>query len=227
LGVSPLARTPAIGIREKPDWSALAVICGLAVIRGDRAMFWVRVQGTDGGEVLATAELLARAAAAEGKQAVASAVPMVVPAGAVCAIDGSSASAAAGPEPAADALIIQDPDALGSVDVFARLSPEAYLLVNSAGGFGDLGLSQRIDQFCRDRVLILPEAHLDLGPHDGLVRSASMAGGFAALSQVVTLDSVVTAIRDLMPGSVIEPCLAAAATAYDFVRTEKAALAAA
>lgn len=199
----------------------------MPAIRGDRAMFWVRVQGSDGAEVLATAELLATAAGAEGKQAVASAVPMAVPAGAVCAIGGSSAPGGAGPQQTADALIVQDPDALSSPDIFARLSREAYLLVNSVGGFGDLGLSQRIDQFCRDRAAILPEAHLEFGPHDGLVRSASMAGGFAALSQVVTLDSVITAIRDLIPGSVMQACLAAAATAYDFVRTERAAVAAA
>jgi len=73
-------------------------------------MFWIRVQGCDAGELLATAELLGAAAAADGKQGVASPVPMAAPAEALCAID-TAGSAAGESGLIADGLIAQDPGA--------------------------------------------------------------------------------------------------------------------
>jgi len=185
-------------------------------------MFQVRVQGRYDKEVRTTAELLAAAARAEGRRAVASAASAAGPAVSLCTIDGPATEPAA----AADGLILQDAGELRRRDVFARLSQEAYVLVNSACGFGDLGVSDRIERFCRDRVLIVPAARFDLGLHQSLTRSASMLGGFAALSRVVSLDSVASAIREKMPESVGWACEEAAEAAYDFVLAEKQALAA-
>lgn len=190
-------------------------------------MFQIRVQGRNEGEVLTTAELLAAAAMAEGMRAVASAASRAESPVSICTIDGAAATAAAEePRAVADALIVQDPSELRHMDVFAWLHPEAYVLVNSTCGFGDLGISERIERFCRDRALIVPAARLDLGLHEGLVRSASMVGGFAALSRVVSLGSVVSAIRDRIPESLAWACEEAAVAAYEFVRAAKEALAA-
>jgi pyruvate ferredoxin oxidoreductase gamma subunit len=188
-------------------------------------MFWIRVRGRDTGEVLATAELLKAAAVAEGKRAVASPVPMAWPAEAMCAI-GTATSAAGGRVLMADGLIIQDPSVLGRPDIFARLSQEAYVLVNAACGFGDLGISDRVERFCRDRTIILPAARLDTGRHDGLIRSAAMLGGFAALSRVISLDGAVSALENVAPESARRACAEAAGAAYEFVRAERDALAA-
>jgi pyruvate ferredoxin oxidoreductase gamma subunit len=183
-------------------------------------MFTARVLGSNGEEILVTAGLLAAAAAREGRQATVTSVRLGA---ALCVIDGRG-TAPGGP-PAADALIVQDPGELRRADAFAGLSPEAYLLVNSTCGFGDLGLAGRVDRFCRDRALILPVTRLEPGLHDASIRGSSMIGGFAALSRVVGLDSVISAIKDRTAGH-IAPACAAAASAYEFVRVEKEAVAA-
>jgi pyruvate ferredoxin oxidoreductase gamma subunit len=126
----------------------------------------------------------------------------------------------------ADGLIVQDLSELRHLDVFERLNPAAYVLVNSTHGFGDLGVSEYIERFCRDRALIVPAARLSLGLHDDLVRSACLVGGFAALSRVVSLGSVVSAIRDTMPKSAAWAGEEVAQAAYEFVRTVRQALAA-
>ena len=184
-------------------------------------MFITRVQGKKSHEVLWTAELLAAAAAAEGRPA---AAVLAAPGVSLCTIDGR-ATAGAGPPPAADALIVEDPAELSRADIFARLSPEAYLLVNSTCGFGDLGVGERVERFCRDRALILPVARLQNGLRDVAVRSSGLVGGFAALSRAVSLDSVISAI-DRMPDSPGWACAEAAMAGYEFVRAEKEALAA-
>jgi pyruvate ferredoxin oxidoreductase gamma subunit len=184
-------------------------------------MFTTLVQGRKSHEILWTAELLAAAAVAEERPA---AAVLAAPGVSMCTIDGPAAPDAALPR-AADALIVHDPAELGRADIFVRLSPEAYLLVNSTCGFGDLGVGERVRRFCRDRALILPGARLQLGLHDAVVRSSGLLGGFAALSRAVSLDSVIFAI-DRMPNSPAWACAEAAMAGYEFVRAEKEALAA-
>ena len=182
-------------------------------------MFVTRVQGTKSHEVLWTAELLAAAAAAENRPA---AAVLAAPGVALCTIDVRS-TADSGRPPIADALIVQDPAELDRDDIFTRLTPEAYLLVNSTCGFGDLGAGERIESFFRDRALILPGARLRPGLNGVAVRSSCLLGGFAALSPIVSLDSIISAI-DRMRGHPAWACAEAAMAGYEFVRAEKAAL---
>ncbi len=184
-------------------------------------MFTTRVQGKRSDQVLWTAELLAAAADAEGRNAI---VALAAPGVSLCTID-PDVTAAAGLPPSADALIVQDPAEFGRPDIFAGLSSEAYLLVNSICGFGDLGVAERVAGFCRDRALILPLARLQLGRHDATVCSSGLLGGLAALCGVVSLDGVISAI-DRISGSPSWACAEAAAAGYEFVRVEKQALAA-
>ena len=71
--------------------------------------------------------------------------------------------------------------------VLDGICPETYVLVNSAQGFGDLGLSEHLRGQCRDRLMILPAAGLRVVQQDGSLLSAMMAGGFAALAGIVDL----------------------------------------
>jgi pyruvate ferredoxin oxidoreductase gamma subunit len=185
-------------------------------------VFTTRVQGKKSHEVLWTAEVLAASAAAEGKPA---AAVLAAPGVSLCTIGGGATADAGGRAPTADALIVQDPSELSRADIFAGLTPEAYVLVNSACGFGDLGVAERVERFCRDRALILPGSRLQLGLHDVAVSSSGLLGGFAALSRVVSLDSVISAI-DRMPDSPAWACAEAAMAGYEFVQAEKEALAA-
>jgi len=184
-------------------------------------MFITRVRGARSHEVLWTAELLAAAADAEGRGAI---VALAAPGMSLCTID-PDVTAGADLPPSADALIVQDPAEFSHAGIFAGLSPEAYLLVNSTCGFGDLGVGERVARFCRDRALILPVARLQVGRHDAAACGGALLGGLAALTGAVSLDSVVSAV-DRMSGIPPWACAEAAMAAYEFVRAEKQALAA-
>jgi pyruvate ferredoxin oxidoreductase gamma subunit len=195
-------------------------------------MFDVRIHGRNGAEVAGTAELLAAAAAAMGRAAEVLAEPDLG------AGPGRTSAAVAhclvynGPpdgtpsQPQVDGLIVQDSGLLPRAEVLGGICPETYVLVNSALGFGDLGLSDDVQGQCRDRMVILPAAGLRVVQQDGSLLTAMMAGGFAALAGIVDLASVVWAIEDRQ-GPVAGGCAAAARAAYEFVRIEKEAMVAA
>ena len=196
-------------------------------------MFDVRIHGRSSAEVAGTANLLAAAAAASGRIAEVLVEPdfgtgpgwtsMAV---AHCLIYAGP-PASSPPEPQVDGLIVQDAGVLWRAGVLDGICPETYLLVNSAQGFGDLGLSEDLRGQCRDRLMILPAAGLRVVQQDGALLSAMMAGGFAALAGIVDLASVVLAIQDCRRGPVAAGCASAARAAHDFVRTEKEAMVAA
>ena len=196
-------------------------------------MFVVRIHGRCGAEVAGTAELLAAAAAVTDRTAHVLAGPdsgtgrgWTSAAVARCLIDAGP-PARSPSEPQLDGLIVQDPGVLLRAGVLDGICPETYVLVNSAQGFGDLGLSEALQGQCRDRMMILPAAGLRVVQQDGLLLSAMMAGGFTALAGVVDLASVVSAIENRHLGPAADGCASAARAAHDFVRTEKEAMVAA
>jgi pyruvate ferredoxin oxidoreductase gamma subunit len=211
-------------------------------------MFYVRIHGRTGSEVDGTAELLAAAAAATGWAVKVRTEPHW-PAGpgwtgvavAHCLIqdgqarsapdgsvqDGSAQDGSAPAWPQVDGLIVTDPGLLRRAEVLDGICAETYVLVNSARGFGDLGLSEHLRGQCRDRLMILPAAGLRVVQQDGSLLSAMMAGGFAALAGIIDLASVVAAIDDRRPGPVADGCVSAARAAHDFVRAEREAVVAA
>jgi Pyruvate/2-oxoacid:ferredoxin oxidoreductase gamma subunit len=201
-------------------------------------MFDVRVHGRASADVTGTAELLARAAVIAGRPArvlvepgfaagAGSSGPVVTH----CVIDDHEINGhpAGGtrPRPHVDGLIVQDSGLLPLATAFEGICPQTYVVVNSTQGFGDLGLSERLEGHCRDRLMILPAAGLRIVQQDGSLLSAMMAGGFAALAGAVDLASVVAAIRECDEGPAADGCAAAARAAHDFVRTEKEAMVAA
>ena len=199
-------------------------------------MFVVRIHGRSGAEVAGTAELLAAAAAATDWTAdvLTEPDPGTGPgwtrvAVAHCLIDliGAGPPARTPSEPQVDGLIVQDPGLLLQAEVLDGICPETYVLVNSAQGFGELGLSEALQGQCRDRMMILPAAGLRVVRQNGSLLTAMMAGGFAALAGVVGLESVVSAIQDRYRGLAADGCASAARAAHGFVRTEKEAMVAA
>ncbi len=56
------------------------------------------------------------------------------------------------------------------------------------------------------------------------VPNAALLGGFAAISGLISLDSVITAIRERFHGAVADGNAAAADDAFEFVRAEMAEL---
>ena len=124
-----------------------------------------------------------------------------------------------------DALIIQDPTLLHQVDLFAGLESDGYMLINTERSFEELGLGEFVKGFQPERLLTVPATAL-ANEHLGRpMPNGVMLGGFAALSGLVSVESVAGAIRERFPGRVGEANVAAVEAAFGYVRTEMGGLA--
>ena len=180
-------------------------------------MFEVRIHGRGGQGVVTAAELLSAAAFAEGLHAQAfpsfgserTGAPVV----AFCRLS-ERAIRTREPVLAPDALVIVDPTLVRQVDVFAGVGPRGYVLINSSRELEALGLAD-----LRARVL---HTHLRTVAATGLARehlgrplpNAALLGAFAALTRVLSLDSVLIAIGQRFEGRVAAGNAGAARAAY-------------
>lgn len=184
-------------------------------------MFQVRIHGRGGQGVVTAAELLAQAAFSEGRHAQAfpsfgserTGAPVV----AFCRI-ADEAIRVREPVMAPDALIVQDETLLHGVDVFNGLLPTGYVLINSMRTFTELGLGQFAS--ATNRFVTVPATELALEHLGRPVPNAVLLGAFAALTQVVSLASVVDAIGAKFKGKLAEGNSAAATAAYVFVQSQ-------
>jgi pyruvate ferredoxin oxidoreductase gamma subunit len=189
-------------------------------------MFQVRLRGRGGHGAVTAAALLAPAASGEDRHAQAfpgfgperTGAPVL----SSCRIDDEPIRTRE-PVTGPDALIIQDPALPHQADLLAGLRRGGYLLVNSARGFGELGLDEFVRGFHRDRPLVVPASPLAMTRLGRPLPGAALPGGFTALTWAVSLDSVLAAINETFTGTVAEGN-AAARTAFDFVRDEREAL---
>jgi pyruvate ferredoxin oxidoreductase gamma subunit len=186
-------------------------------------MFQVRIHGRGGQGVVTAAELLSIAAFEEGKNAQAfptfgserTGAPVV----SFCRIDEHPIRVRE-PVSEPDALIIQDPTLLHQVNVFDGLGDEGYILINSSRGFADLGLAEFAERFRRERLLTVPANDIAREHLGRPLPNAVLLGGFAALSEVVSIESVAAAIKEKFGGSVADRNVAAARAAFEQVRRE-------
>ena len=190
-------------------------------------MFQVRIHGRGGQGVVSGAELLAVAAFYEGRFAQAfpsfGSERMGAPVMAFCRIDDREIRLRE-PVMNPDALIIQDPTLLQSVDLFSGLGRDGYIIINSARGFDDLGLGEFARGFRATRLATLPATEIAIKHVRRPVPNVPLLAGFAAISGEIRLDSVVAAIRAKFPPNVAEPNVAAAAEAYALAAKAKEAL---
>jgi pyruvate ferredoxin oxidoreductase gamma subunit len=121
-----------------------------------------------------------------------------------------------------DALIIQDPTLLHQVDVFAGLRADGYMLINTAKSLGELGLEEFVKDLRAERLLTVPASDLAREHTGRPVANAALLAGFAALSGLISLDSVVKAIGEKLPERVVAGNVAAARDAFDWVSRELA-----
>jgi pyruvate ferredoxin oxidoreductase alpha subunit len=181
-------------------------------------MYEVRIHGRGGQGVVTAAELLAAAAFAEGRHAQAfpsfgserTGAPVV----SFCRIsDGPIRTREPVMNP--DALIIQDPTLLHQVNVFEGVGPGARVLINTARDAGELGIGEVTGTL---EVLAVPAAELAQRHLGRPVPNAALLGGFAAVTGLVTIESVVVAIEERFPAAVASGNAAAAREAYAIVR---------
>ncbi len=178
-------------------------------------MFQVRIHGRGGQGVVTAAELLSVAAFNQGRHAQAfpsfgserTGAPVV----AFCRIDDRPIRVRE-PILAPDALIVQDPTLLHQVDLFAGLRSGGRVLLNSTRAADRLGLAD-LDA----SVITVPASEIAREHLGRPLPNAALLGAFAAVSGLVTLDSVAGAIRERFPSALAEANIAAATAAHALV----------
>ena len=183
-------------------------------------MFQVRIHGRGGQGVVTAAELLALAAFLEGRHAQAfpsfgserTGAPVV----SFCRIDDREIRVRE-PIMAPDALIIQDPTLLHQVDVFGGMTPGGWILINTGRELAALGLEDLTRDF---KLLTVPASDIAREHVGRPMPNAALLGGFAALTGLVSLESVTAAINNRFPSAVARGNAAAAAAAHTHVQHE-------
>lgn len=186
-------------------------------------MFQIRVHGRGGQGVVTATEMLSVAAFEEGRHAQAfpsfgserTGAPVV----AFCRIDDKEIRLRE-PIMEPDALIIQDPTLLHQVDVFAGLKQDGYVLLNTHHTFEALGLGDILKVRKAERFRTLPATELGLKHIGRPIPNVPLIAGFAALSGMINLESVVKAINEKFAGRVAEGNIAAATEAYNLVQEQ-------
>ena len=191
-------------------------------------MFQVRIHGRGGQGVVTAAELLSVAAFLEGRHAQAfptfgserTGAPVV----SFCRVDDRPIRVRE-PISEPDALIVQDPTLVHQVDLFAGLDRDGYILLNSERGFEELGLGELVTGFRGERRLTVPATEIAREHLGRPLPNAVLLGGFAALSGLVSIESVAGAIRKRFPGKIGDGNVASAEAAFEYVRREIGSLA--
>jgi pyruvate ferredoxin oxidoreductase gamma subunit len=184
-------------------------------------MFEVRIHGRGGQGVVTAAELLSVAAFLEGKHAQAfpsfgserTGAPVV----SFCRIDDKEIRLRE-PIRQPDTLIVQDPTLFKAVtDVFDGIKPNSYLLINTNKSFAELHLADIVTKLPAGHACTVPASELALRYIGRPLPNAALLGAFAALTGIVHLQSVATAIRQTFSGKIAEANVAAASAAHDAV----------
>ena len=187
-------------------------------------MFQVRIHGRGGQGVVTAAEMLSIAAFVQGRYAQAfpsfgserTGAPVI----AFCRMDDKEIRLRE-PIMQPDALIIQDPTLLHQVDVFSGLKKDGYILINTNKSFSELGLGEFVKDYKHERVLTVPATEFALKHIGRPLPNAVLLGGFAAISGMITIDSVAEAIKQKFSGKLAETNIAAAKEAYNYVLQEE------
>ncbi len=196
----------------------------------ETSMFQVRIHGRGGQGVVTGAEMLSLAAFFEGRHAQAfpsfgserTGAPVV----AFCRMADQEIRLRE-PILEPDCLIVQDPTLFKVIDVFAGLRPSGYLLVNTNKSFAELNIREAANGLPKGHAVIVPATDFALKHVGRPVPNAALLGAFAALAQIVRIESVKRAIEEVFPGKIGAANVAAAMEAYGFVLAQQHAASAA
>lgn len=185
-------------------------------------MFQVRIHGRGGQGVVTAAELLSLAAFKEGRHAQAfpsfgserTGAPVV----SFCRIADEPIRTRE-PVAAPDALLVQDPTLLHQVDLFAGLTPDAYVVINTSREIERLGVADLADRVLPGRLITVPASELAREHLRRPLPGAAMLGAFAGSTGVVSLDSVEDALRERFSPRMADGNCAAARAAFEMVRS--------
>jgi len=186
-------------------------------------MVQIRIHGRGGQGVVTAAELISVAAFLDGKQA--QAFPSFgsertgAPVTAFCRISDRPIRSR---EPVyhPDILILQDSTLLHQVDVFAGMSSQGHLLINSSRNPKELGISDLLTQHPSMQCLTIPASQLAMKHLGRPLANTALVGGFAALTGLLTKRSVQKAIRQKFTGSIGEQNASIAGEAYEYLASQ-------
>lgn len=188
-------------------------------------MFEVRIHGRGGQGVVTAADLLSIAAFHDGRHSQSfpsfgserTGAPVV----AFCRIDQKEIRSH---DPIAhpDAVIIIDPTVLLQVDVFGGIKPDAYILINTAHTFEELGLADLRARHSPEKLCTVPATELAREHLGRPLPNVPMLGAFAGLTEQVAMESVAEAIRSKFKGKVGDGNVKAAEAAYVAASSERA-----
>lgn len=185
-------------------------------------MFETRLHGRGGQGVVTAAEVLSVAAFYEGRHAQAfpsfGSERMGAPVLSFCRIDDQPIRLRE-PILEPDALIIQDPTLLLSIDVFSGLKADGYVLINSSQTLEELGIAEFAAKFPAGHFREVRGTELAMKHVGRPLPNAALLGGFAAVTRQLNFESVAKAIAEKFPGPVGDANIAAAREAYDSVLT--------
>ena len=193
-------------------------------------MFQIRIHGRGGQGAVTAAEMLSVAAFFEGRHA--QAFPSFgsertgAPVAAFCRIADKEIRLRE-PILEPDCLIVQDPTLFKVIDVFAGLRPTGYLLVNTNKSLAELNIAGMASRLPEGHAAAVPATDVALKHVGRPLPNAVLLGAFAALAQLVHIDSVKRAIEEAFPGKVGAANVAAATEAYELVLAQQHAASAA
>ena len=181
-------------------------------------MFQVRIHGRGGQGVVTAAELLAQSAFDEEKFAQAfpsfgserTGAPVV----AFCRIAEVEIRVRE-PIMFPDALIIQDSTLLRQLDILAGLKSDGYVLINSTRTCEQLGIADPAEG--PSRFITIPATAMAMEHLGRPVPNAVLLGAFAALTHIVSLNSVTNSLLKKFKPKIAESNCAAATAAYAYV----------
>ncbi|HZM84026.1 MAG TPA: 2-oxoacid:acceptor oxidoreductase family protein [Candidatus Limnocylindrales bacterium] len=183
-------------------------------------MFEIRIHGRGGQGAVTAAELLSVAAFLDGREAQAfpsfGSERMGAPVASFCRISEEPIRVRE-PVTTPDAVIVIDATLLHHVDVFGGLSPDGYVLINSARGLIDLGLSELTERHPVGNVIALGATDLARKHIGRPLPNICLLGAFAALTGTITLASLEAAVRDRFRADIAEANVNAARAAYEAV----------
>jgi len=182
--------------------------------------FQVRFHGRGGQGVVTAAELLSVAAFLEGRFS--QAFPTFgseragAPVAAFCRVAEREIRTRS-PVSCPDALVVQDPTLLHQPELFAGLSAEGYVIINTSRSIDALGLSGPLGWLRRERVVAVGATELALKHLGRPIPNAVLLGALAGLCSVVSLDAICRAIDARFSATVAKANRIAATEAYGLV----------
>lgn len=114
-----------------------------------------------------------------------------------------------------DAVIVGDPTLLHQVDVFGGLAEDGCALINTGRDLPELGINGFATRL--RRLVAVPATELARRHLGRPLPNTGLLGGFAALTETVSIDAVVRAIRGRFGGATGDANAAAAQRAFEYV----------